>query len=319
MSDPMSSERNAKRILAAAIVALMLAGLAYRGLVLKRLEHTSLVFVGIPALLAIATLYIRPRSAIGTVNKIIAIALCMSGVVFGEALVCILMAAPIFFLVGTVVGAIIAGFQKRGGTGLSGAAKWRASVAMVLIPLSVEGVIPAFEFDRDERVSVTAIVGGEPDDVRAALAAAPRFDRQLPPFLRLGFPVPTHTSGSGLRVGDERRVMFEHGEHHSGELVMAVSSVDAASATFSVVRDSSYITHWMNWQDATVAWAPVAPGRTAVTWTLRYRRRLDPAVYFAPLERYGVRLAARYLVETLATPVRPEIASAVSGVSPSWR
>jgi len=42
-------------------------------------------------------------------------------------------------------------------------------------------------------------------------------------------------------------------------------------------------------------------------------------VYFAPLERYGVRLAARYLVETLATPVRPEIASAVSGVSPSWR
>jgi hypothetical protein len=39
-----------------------------------------------------------------------------------------------------------------------------------------------------------------------------------------------------------------------------------------------------------------------VTWTLSYRRRLDPAFYFAPLERYGVRLAADYLIATLATP-----------------
>jgi hypothetical protein len=34
---------------------------------------------------------------------------------------------------------------------------------------------------------------------------------------------------------------------------------------------------------------------------------LDPAWYFAPLERYGARLAAGYLVETLATP-RPAVA-----------
>jgi hypothetical protein len=42
-----------------------------------------------------------------------------------------------------------------------------------------------------------------------------------------------------------------------------------------------------------------------VTWTLRYRRRLDPAWYFVPLERYGARLAAGYLIETLATPRLP--------------
>ena len=41
-----------------------------------------------------------------------------------------------------------------------------------------------------------------------------------------------------------------------------------------------------------------------MTWTLSYRRRLDPAWYFAPLERYGVGLAAGYLIETLATPPR---------------
>ena len=37
-------------------------------------------------------------------------------------------------------------------------------------------------------------------------------------------------------------------------------------------------------------------------WTLRYRRLLDPAWYFGPWERYAVRLAAGYLIDTVATP-----------------
>jgi hypothetical protein len=65
--------------------------------------------------------------------------------------------------------------------------------------------------------------------------------------------------------------------------------------------------HWLSWRSAEVRWRAV-PGGTEVRWTLRYRRRLDPAWYFAPLERYGVRLAAGYLIETLATP-RPLSAS----------
>jgi hypothetical protein len=108
--------------------------------------------------------------------------------------------------------------------------------------------------------------------------------------------------GAGLEVGDERSIMFEHGAHHSGALGIRVSAVDTASVTFSVVSDSSYITHWLTWRDSNVEWKPVAAGQTAVTWTVRYRRRLDPAWYFVPLERYGARLAAQYLIETLATP-----------------
>ena len=295
-------ERNARRLLAAVIFALMAAGISYRLLVLKRLEHTSLVFLGIPAVIAIATLYVRPRSAIGTINKIIVIALCMSGAVFGEALVCIVMAAPIFILAGTVVGALINWVQKPGSDDPPGSARWRASIGIALLPLSVEGVVPSFEFNRDEQVSVTRVVDATPTAVRDALARSPQFDRALPAFLRLGFPVPGHTSGEGLRVGDRRSVMFAHGEHHSGALVMEVAASDSASATFVAVSDSSYITHWLAWQDATVAWTPADAGRTAVTWTLRYKRRLDPAWYFAPLERYGAWLAARYLIETVTSP-----------------
>ena len=68
--------------------------------------------------------------------------------------------------------------------------------------------------------------------------------------------------------------------------------------TFRPAHDDSYITHWLSWRDIDVEWREVAPGRTEVSWTLRYRRRLDPAWYFAPLERYATGLAAGYLIDT---------------------
>jgi hypothetical protein len=162
--------------------------------------------------------------------------------------------------------------------------------------------VPSFELSRDERVSVTRIVAARPDAIRDALAETPTFDRALPPFLRIGFPVPTHTSGAGLSVGDWRRIEFVHGEHHSGALVLAVDAVDSTSVRFTAASDSSYITHWLAWENATVQWEAVDATHTRVTWTLAYRRRLDPAWYFAPLERYGVSVAAGYLIESLATP-----------------
>ena len=300
--DADSSVRRARMLLTAIVVALAAAGLAYRGLVLKRLEHTSLVFVGIPATLAFMLLHTRPRTAIGTVNKVIALALCLSGVVFGEALVCILMAAPIFFLIGTLVGLLINWVRGTNGSGDPGASPWRGAMGLVLLPLSAEGVLPGFEFGREERVTVTQIVAAPPDAIRLALASTPHFDRPLPAFLRLGFPVPGHASGSGVEVGDRRSVMLMHGEHHSGALVFAVTASDSSSVRFTTVSDSSYITHWLDWRDAEVRWARVGNGTTRVTWTLRYRRRLDPAWYFAPLERYGVSVAAEYLIDALATP-----------------
>ena len=95
--------------------------------------------------------------------------------------------------------------------------------------------------------------------------------------------------------------MLVHGHHHSGALVMRVSAAEPGRVVFTPVSDDSYIVHWLAWRGAEVRWA-AAPGGTRVTWTLRYRRRLDPAWYFAPLERYGVRKAADYLAETVSTP-----------------
>jgi len=292
VNEPRSAS-SARRTLVAVILALTVASIAFRLLMFTGYEHTSLVFIGIPALLALALVAVQPKSSVGTVNKTIALALCISGIAFGEAFICIVLASPIFFLIGTLVALVM---RRR-----------RNMLWVVLIPpLSLEGVIPRLEMPREEVVSVARIVQADADAVRASLAAPMRFDERLPLFFRMGFPTPGATSGEGLAVGDPRATEFVHGGHHSGTLVLEVSASAPDRVVFSAVADDSYITHWLTWRTAEVRLREIAPGQTLVSWTLRYRRRLDPAWYFKPLERYGVGLAAEYLIETLSTPDRAE-------------
>jgi hypothetical protein len=71
---------------------------------------------------------------------------------------------------------------------------------------------------------------------------------------------------------------------------------------FDVQHDATPVAGWMTMRRATVTWAETKPGSTVVRWALEFDRELAPAFYFAPLERYAARLAAGYLIETVATP-----------------
>ena len=296
------TQTSASRTLVACIVALVCASVAYRIVSSRHLEHSSLVFIGIPALLALAVMAIHPKTSVGTINKTIAIALCLSGIVFGEGFVCILMASPLFFLVGTVVGTVRQRrAARREADGPAATTAWKHGI-ILLAPFCLEGVLPRYEWSREERVTVSRDVLASADAVKASLASPMQFDQPLPAFLRLGFPTPGRTSGAGITVGDRRSVEFLHGGHHPGTLVLEITKSESGSVRFVPVSDDSYITHWLSWHSAEVEWREIAPGWTRVTWTLRYARRLDPAFYFKPLERYGVSLAARYLTATLTTP-----------------
>ena len=291
------SALRARRTMMAVIVALTGASMAYRVLAMTKLEHTALVFIGIPAILALLLVQVQPRTAKGTVHKTVALGLCLSGVLFGEAFVCVLMAAPLFFAVGALVS-----WGARDGLDPTDTNVKRLGL-LLLLPMSLEGVLPRFELPREHEVTVSRTVAGTPAQVRDALASPMRFDAELPLFFQLGYPVPGEVAGAGVSVGDTRAIQFRHG-HHPGTLRLTVTSTKPDQVVFTATADDSYITHWLTWRRAEVSWREVAPGQTEVTWSLHYWRRLDPAWYFAPLERYGVSLAAGYLIETLATPRR---------------
>jgi hypothetical protein len=279
------------------ILGLAIAGTLYRVFVVHRLEQTAALFIGLPAVLAIVlTLAPAAKSATGLIMKTTTIALLMSGPILGEGFICIIMAAPLFYLVGAVIGLVVDRRRRK--------EKSLSLHAMVLLPIllaSLEGTTPTLTFPTREEVTVRKIVSGSPADVERALAQRPVYDETLPPFLRMKFPLPTSATGEGLSVGAERRIHFAGGEGKPGDLTMRVTARDASSVTFTAKSDTSHIAHWLTWRTSHAAWRAAGPARTEVTWTIVYDRELDPAWYFAPWERYATRLAAEYLIDNLAT------------------
>src|SRR5262249_19872686 len=134
-------------------------------------------------------------------------------------------------------------------------------------------------------------------------------DRPLPWFFELGFPRPDRVQGAGLEVGDRRAIHFEDGQGNRGadgrgacdpgSLVVEIEHRTATTARVPVLADRSPIPRWLTWREGEVSWEPVDARHTRVELRLRYTRRLDPKLYFGPLERHGVGLAAEYFLECL--------------------
>lgn len=293
-------------IIAVALLGLFLA-IRMRGIP----PNSAALYIGVPTLLSLGlAVMARSRSVIGGIFKGLTIALLMSTVLLGAGSICILMSAPLFYLVGGFVGhavekrkAAAAKGEKDGSTLLA------TGMAALLVFLALEGTHPALSFNRLHTVSVTRTVPASAAAVESRLSESPRFGKGMPLFFRLGFPKPMHAAGSGLEIGDRREVYLldssrylRAGKRVDGEVVFEVAERGPGRVLFAPVRDDSHVAKWLDWTMSEVRWAARPDGTTDVTWTLGFRRKLDPVWYFGPMQRYAASLAAGVLIDSLATP-----------------
>jgi hypothetical protein len=294
-------DSSGRRIVIGLAIVMAAGSLGYRVLVSKHLEQTAALFIGLPAVLAILVALTRPpKSATGVILKAMTLLLLLSGILLGEGFICIVMAAPLFYLVGFVIGRIVDAAEKRRQRRLD--VRLYGLILLPFLPLSLEGVRPSLSFSRAEEVTVERTVPASAEAVQRSLESTPLFEESLPLFLRIRFPRPAAIWGDGLEPGAYRAIRFTEAEEPPGILVLRVSARSPGFVRFEAESDTSMIAHWLEWRSVDVRWESLSPGATRVRWTLRYERRLDPAWYFGPWERYAVRLAAGYLVETAATP-----------------
>ncbi len=294
---PKRQIRPAQWALATLILAFAAGSLLYRILLHQNLGHSAALFMGIPALLAIV-LALTPgqKTVTGGILKGITIALLVIAPALGEGYVCILMAAPLFYIVGIVVGVTVDGLRNKRTTTLS-------CVSLLLLPMCLEGVVPSLTWDRTQSVTAAAIVDGTVDAVEYRLAQSPSVHTSLPAFLSIGFPRPLAAYGEGLSKGSVRTVHFAGAEGDPpGDLVMQVAESHKGYARFETLSDHSKLTQWIDWKSSEVMWKPVDDSHTEVTWTIHFERQLDPAWYFTPWERFAVQQAARFLISANATP-----------------
>ncbi|GAA2729996.1 hypothetical protein [Actinocorallia aurantiaca] len=278
--------RTARRTLLGVVAALFAAMLAYKVLEAGRLEQTALFYVGIPALIALTVVATaRPRSALGTIMATITVGLALAGPLLDEGVVCLVVAAPLFYLCGAILGVFVD--EVRGGLKV-----------MLVVPLllGLEGTAVSLPRANEVTVTRTAPAG---TDLEHALAAAPDFAPVRSRFLRLRFPRPVRSEGTGLAPGATRHIDFTprtslglRSRPTPRSMDLTVVRYEPGLAVFAVTRDTT-LARWLDLTEAEFRWQG-----TRLSVTLRYRRTFDPAWYFGPVQRHGMREAAAYLAET---------------------
>jgi hypothetical protein len=144
---PVNLERMEKlRNVLVVAAAYAVSALLYKLLFHEGFGHSSLLFVGLPGVLAIL-LALAPRAgtAKGGIVKGITLALLLIAPLLGEGYLCILMASPLFYLIGLLIGAAIDASRNKTNT--------LSCAAGLVILLSLDGIIPSHH--RQETVSVT--------------------------------------------------------------------------------------------------------------------------------------------------------------------
>jgi hypothetical protein len=264
--------------------------LAYKVLHAGTLEQTALFYVGLPAFIALSVaVWAQPKSSVGMAVAVVTVALLLAAPLLGEGVVCLLVAAPLFYFIAVVVGLLVAHGRRRAVDDGGPRAAVVAPFALLFLIPAVEGT-GAYEMPRDASASATITVDASPASYRAALAESPDFDDPRSLFLQIPFPRPLEVDGTGLDVGDERQIRFER----DGAMTLVVASSTENGVRFTV-EDDTALDRWMSFDAADVSWRATPDGRTEVTWTLHYRRTFDPGWYFGPVQKYGMTEAAEYL------------------------
>lgn len=293
---------NTTRVTVLGLLGIALVGFAIHALTHKQLEGSALLYIGIPLLLAYIFKNVgTAKSATGSILQGMSIVMLLSGPVLQEGFICIVMAAPLFYIVGGIAGVIIDSTRKKKLT------KLQASPLLLVIGLmSLEGVHPAMSFNRDHTVRVERIVEATPEAIQKQLSAPLVLGNDVPTYLKL-FPFPTVKQQGGIEVGSRTTLNFVYYKHFYfspkiGDLTYEVTHRDEYSIESTVIHDDSYVDTYMDWKTSKVSWLPVTSSKTKVVWEISYQRKLDPAWYFGTLEYFTTVLMAEALIKYAATP-----------------
>ncbi len=287
---PQKKEGHAKRNLYIIILILAFISIIFRVLDTYGLEQTSLLFIGLPTLMSLLAVKYVPKatSAFGLVFQIITLFLLLSGILLGEGIICILFTAPIFYGVGAIMVLIYELLKKRN--------KSKQYLFFWLPFVLIIGEVYLIATPKPiQTVKTSQTVAGHP--TFEAFNQSPDFLQNYPNFFKLGVPTPLQIEGTGIAIGDQRRISFESRTRGIGDLVLEVQDVQPNVMTFRFNSDDSHINHWLTWKLAKVELEHHPNETTTIHWTTQFTCDLGPTWYFVPIERHGIEVMNEHLIQ----------------------
>ena len=266
---------------------------------------SALLYIGVPCTLAFAITLLRPPkpdqpwwrqySELSVISLIVFLA---SSIVLNEGFICIVFFAPIYFLVVSIVFLCHRFMVNR---------KRRSSKAMVsVLPLlilvsALEGTTDSLSLERVTYATATRIADRTPDQVMRNLTGPIDLNRKRNWLLSV-FPMPYRIDAGSLAPGDIHHVHSRYHRWfvtntHEGELRLKIVAVTPTEVRTRVIHDTTFYSTYLTQLGTRITLNEIAPGQTEITLRIDYRRNLDPAWYFHPLQQYAMRQMAGFFIE----------------------
>ena len=235
------------------------------------------------------------------------IVMLASSAILMEGFLCVLFAFPIYLVFAGIVLAVMPPPRAKADDRRAIADTFRGSwIPLLVVAMSVEGVSPSLSFGRDHTVTRKAVVDAGVDAIHAKLAEPIALSESPSRFLSL-FPLPHTVEAGSLNAGDIHTSHFTYRRWpvfntHEGRMEIELTDVTRERIRTAVIRNDAYFSHYMTVKGTEIALTPLPDGRTEVALSIHYRRDLDPAWYFGPLQKLAMRQSADYLIAQIIAP-----------------
>lgn len=272
----------------------------------SRFAQTSLFYCLIPYTIGVILYIFVPQPQGWSKTKRFArhilaalIVMLASSAILFEGFLCVLMAAPIYLFFASLTFAFGREHPNYDSKNVSDV--FRVSIVPVIIAIiSIEGLTDNTSFPREEIITRTQVLNLTPEEIHANLARPVHLDAKRSKFLSL-FPLPEKVEAERFAQGETHKAFFTYRRWgftnvHRGETWLNMKTVEPLKIVTEVTKDTSYFSHYLTIHGTQIDMNPQADGTTAVSLTIRYRRELDPAWYFGPMQRRAMRESADYLL-----------------------
>lgn len=289
----------------AAILLIGTASLTVRALIHYEFDQSALLYVGVPYVISLFIVAYKPvvtnarwwhQYRDHTLTALIVF--LASSVVLFEGFVCVIFFLPIYFFVVSLA-FLLSWFshRRRHGRGRT----FVSILPLVILASSFEGTSESLSATREASVTVTKITGLAPNEVMQNLAK-PMDLRKTRHWLLTIFPMPYEIQAESLAAGDIHYVRTRYkrwfiANTHTGELHLQITDVQPTRVRTRFIKDTTFFSSYLTAIGTEITLRELSPRRTEVTLRIDYRRELDPAWYFYPLQQYGVGKMAEFLIE----------------------
>jgi len=231
----------------------------------------------------------------------IIVMLASSAILF-EGFLCVIMAAPIYIFFALLVIAATPNTQDPDRFKQSDVFRM-SIVPLIVIIISVEGLTDTTSFPREEVITRTQVLSLTPEEIHANLAKPVHLEEGRSKFLSL-FPLPEKIDAPAFAQGETHKAFFTYRRWgftnvHRGETHIKLKTVEPLLVETQVTKNTSYFSHYLTVHGTRIQMTPQSDGTTEVSLTIAYRRDLDPAWYFGPMQRRAISESADYLLQNI--------------------